>query len=291
MKALLVICEGRHDINFVQRSLGVAGCRWSEEPIGHLPSPFGSVPGRSRKGLIATRIEREVGGLTLRSAAYPPLPQFESAIFDDANETMFVLIRANGKQQVDAITDMLADVDDALDIGPVDVTEYAVAFLFDANSDGVTGTLQAFHDRYQQHFGSAATVGHAQWLHATACHIGVFVVHRSLADPFGTLEDHLVPMVEASWHQQYKGACDFVDGNKQAGDAVYGNDANRLKAVITATGQFQHPGAPLSTVVGRGGLPRVQFEQCKLSQDLTRFLQAVPWNQDDGRAGSMGSGD
>ena len=291
MKALLVICEGRHDINFVQRSLGVVGCRWSEEPIADLPSPFGSVSGRSRKGLIATRIERDVDGLTLRSTAYPPLPQFESAIFDDANEIMFVLIRANGKQQAHAIADMLRDLDDALDIGPVDVTEYAVGFLFDANSDGVTGTLKAFQDGYQQYFGSAATVGHAQWLHAAACHIGVFVVHRSLADPFGTLEDHLAPMVEASWHQQYEGACDFVDGNKQAGDAVYDNDANRLKAVITATAQLQHPGAPLSTVVGRDGLPGVQFEQCKLSQDLTRFLQAVPWSQDDGRAGSMGSGD
>lgn len=277
MKAVLVVCEGRHDINFVQRSLGVAGYRWYNGLIMDLPSPFGSVAGRSRKGLVATRIEREVGDLDLQGAAYPPIPQFESVIFDDANGIVFVLIRANGKQQVDAVRDLLYDVDDAMEIGPVDVTEYAVAFMLDANSDGVTDTLRAFENGYRQHFRSAAPAGHAIWLPATTCHVGVFVVHRSPAEPFGTLEDHLAPMVEAASPLQYNAACAFIDDNARADEPASKDDAARLKAVITATAQFQHPGKSLSAIVAHDGLPRKQFQESKLSQDILHFLQAVPW--------------
>ena len=81
MKAVLVICEGRHDVVFVQRSLGaVAGCRWVKDRIKDLPPPFGTIPGPSPKGLIAQRIERDVDDLTLTKcrispAAAIPLPR------------------------------------------------------------------------------------------------------------------------------------------------------------------------------------------------------------------------
>ena len=52
MKAVLVFCEGHHDVVFAQRSLGAhGGCEWVDKPINELPSPFG----RSRvanRGLI-----------------------------------------------------------------------------------------------------------------------------------------------------------------------------------------------------------------------------------------------
>ena len=42
MKAVLVFCEGHHDVVFVQRSLGAHGdCKWVNKHIGELPSPFG----------------------------------------------------------------------------------------------------------------------------------------------------------------------------------------------------------------------------------------------------------
>ena len=278
MKAVLVICEGRHDTIFVQRSLGsVAGCTWFDEPIRHLPSPFGSVPGRSPKGLVARRMEREVDDLKMREAAYPVLPQYESAVVDDATRTLFVIVRANGKKHADSVTDLLREVNAALDVGPVDVTEYAAAFLFDANRQGLHGTLSAFRTSYQQHFGDLATADHAHWLSTTTCHAGVFVVHRSPADQTGTLEDHVAPMVASTWPQHYAGACAFVDDNRRDGDAASRNDAARLKAIITSAAQFRHPGHPLATVIAREGIPAAQFDQCELSRDLVRFLQAVPW--------------
>ena len=280
MKAVLVICEGRHEVIFVQRSLGaLAGCDWFDRPIGELPSPFGSMPPRSRKGLIARRIERDVNALTLRGAAYPSLPQFESAVVDEDAQTIYVLIRASGKQGAGAVVGLLRDLDDALDVGPVDVSRYATALLLDANDEGVSATLSTFRRNYHKHFGDLSAADHAAWVEALTCHVGVFVTHKSPLDQTGTLEDHLAPLAAATWPRHFDDAETFIDLGRQADESASRSEARRLKAIITSAGQFQHPGAPLSTMVARDGIPTTQFEGCKLSKDLVRFLQAVPWKR------------
>ena len=280
MKAVLVLCEGLHDIVFVQRSLGaVAGCRWMNDPIKDLPSPFGAIPGTSRKGLIATRVERNVDDLTLRSAAYPPLPpQYESAVFDEKAGIIFLLVRANGKNQADAVIGLLEDVDASMGVGGVDVSEYAAAFLFDADTAGLTATLEEFREHYRGHFGDLSEAGHAKWVAMATCPVGVFVFHRTANDETGTLEDHLAPMVSAAWPDRYASARDFIDDNKQPGDEVSRSDARRLKAIITSAGQFDHPGSPLSSMIARDGIPEKQFETSSMSQALVAFLQGVPWH-------------
>lgn len=282
MKAVLVICEGRHDIIFVQRSLGaVAGCDWFDLPIKELPSPFGdiNIQPQSEKGLVATRIEREVDDLTLREVAYPLLPQFESAVLDKAKKTIFMMIRANGKEQVNAVVDLLQDINASLDLGSMEISGYATAFLFDANDEGLAPTLDAFRDGYGKHFGDLSTADHAVWVEAPTCHVGAFVIHKSPSDQTGTLEDHLAPLVATTWPSHFDAASAFIDDGRQTDEAASNSEANRLKAIITSTGQFQHPGAPLSTFVDRDGIPTAQFETCELSQELVHFLQAVPWQE------------
>lgn len=278
MKAVLVICEGRHDIIFVQRSLGaIAGCDWFKGTIRELPSPFGQVRRRSEKGLVARRIEREVDDLTLRSAASSTLPQFVSAVEDKTAQTIFVLIRANGKEQVDAVIDMLQDLDASLEAGPMEISHYATAFLFDADDEGLAATLTTFRKGYCDHFGDLSAADHAVWVEAPTCHVGAFVIHKSPSDQTGTLEDHLAPLALAAWPSHFKAASAFINDGRQAGEAVSKGEANRLKGVITSTGQFQHPGAPLSAIIDREGIPREHFKTCGLSNDLVRFLRAVPW--------------
>ena len=280
MKAVLVICEGLHDIFFVQRSLGaLAGCEWFDQPIKKLPSPLGVMPPRSNKGLIARRLERNPSALTLQATAYPPLPQFVSAVVDEGMQTLYVLILANGKQQAGTVVGLLRDLDDSLDLGPVDISRYATAFLFDANDEGLADTLATFRNGYEKHFGDLSTADHADWVEAPSCHVGAFVIHKSPSDPTGTLEDHLAPMVAAAWPGHFDAASAFIDGGKQTDETVSKSEANRLKAIITSAGQFQHPGASLSTFVARKGIPREHFKKCKLSQELVRFLQAVPWQE------------
>ena len=278
MKAVLVLCEGRHEIVFVQRSLGaVAGCRWVDQPMKDLPSPFGAIPGIS-EGLIAEHVKKDTDKLTLRSAAYPaPPPQYESAVFDEEADTIFLLVRANGKNQAEAVIGLLEDVDASMGVGGVDVSEYAVAFLFDADATGLTATLEAFRDGYGSHFGDLSELGHSKWVATATCPVSVFVFHRTAADETGTLEDHLAPMVESAWPDRYSAARGFIDDNRKPGDEVSRNDATRLKAIITSAGQFDHPGAPLSTMIARDGLPEGQFKTSPVSKALAVFLQGVPW--------------
>ncbi len=225
---------------------------------------------------------RDAEKLTLRETSYSVLPHFESAVVDKGEQTYFMQVRAGGDGKADAVTDLLGALDDSFDAGPMDISrEYAVAFLFDANGSGLRQRVETFRAAYERHFGSLASAGHARWLRTTNCHVGMFVFHRSPEEPFGTLEDHLAPMAKATWPEYYGGARAFIDDNRRDGDAPSTSSARRLKAIITAAAQFDHPGAPLSTAVARCGIPREQFEQCELSHDLARFLQGVPWEDNE----------
>ena len=282
MKAVLVLCEGRHDVVFVQRSLGaVAGCRWmGGRRIKKLPSPFGAMPGTSPKGLIARRVERDADELTLRSAAYPPLPQFEPAVLDEGADTIFLLVRVNGKDQSAEVIDLLEDVNEAMGLTGVDITEYAAAFLFDADTVGLTATLEEFREHYRGHFGDLSGAGHSGWVATATCPVGVFVFHRMAEGETGTLEDHLAPMVKSAWPDRYASACGFIDDNRQPGDEVSRSTATRLKAIVTSAGQFDHPGSPLATVIAQDGIPQEQFAMSPMSRTLVDFLQGVPWRVD-----------
>ena len=282
MRAVLVFCEGRHDIVFTQRSLGThAECEWVDKLISELPSPFGP-GGVARRGLIAQRIDRHaLGDLSVRDALHPPLPSFESIVESVSTDTMFFMIRTHGQDQSDDILKLLQDLAATLTnvpTGTFEVSEYAAAFLFDANGEGVSATLAGFCERYRTHFGDLESLEHGKWAESTTVPVGCFVFHRGTDDPVGTIEDHLAPMVKGAWPKRYVEAERFVDGNKHLDDKVSVREAERLKALITVTGQFNHPGDPMSIVINRGGLPREQFEGSELSKELAAFLAAVPWN-------------
>lgn len=284
MKAILVFCEGSSDVVFTTRSLGaVANCSWVNDTISKLPSPFGN--GKiARKGLIASRLEqRAFDDLSLQSAANPPLPSFEAIVKGADPETMFVLVRTNGKDQVDAVQHMLRVLQVTFDETHVDeygVSEYATAFLLDANTIGVSATVNQFRQRYESHFGDLSGVDHSRWATTDVSPVGCFVFHAETEDQTGTLEDHLAPMVQAEWPSRYAKALEFIHENRNDSDKVSRNRASQLKAVITAAGQFHVPGADLTRVIGRDGrLRNTAFEQSLLSRDLVSFLKTAPWER------------
>jgi hypothetical protein len=69
----------------------------------------------------------------------------------------------------------------------------------------------------------------------------------------------------------------FIDSHKTDGDRVSKRPADRLKAMMTAAGQFKVPGKPLSEVISHNGpLPSSAFGT-DLGQELVGFLLAVNW--------------
>ena len=201
-------------------------------------------------------------------------------MFDEEAGIIFLLVSVNGKDQVDAVVDLLEDVDASMGVGGVAISEYAVAFLFDADTVGLTATLEDFREHYRGYFGDLSDAGHSKWMATATCPVGVFVFHRTAGDETGTLEDHLAPMVESAWPDRYASARDFIDDNRQPCDEVSRSAATRLKAIVTSAGQFARPGSPLSTMISRDGIPKAQFETSPMSRALVAFLQGVPWRDD-----------
>ena len=271
-----MFCEGTHDVVFVERSLGACNnCERLKQPIRELPSPFGAnrtVP----KGLIAQRIEDlGVEDMALHDS-YPPTPQFESVVEGPEKDVIYVLIRAGSKENAKAVLRLVEYTDALMDAGGHEVTEHAVAFLFDADDAGVRATVSTFRRDYGSYYGDLDGVAHAQWLRTNTTQVGLYVFHAD-GKKTGTLENHVAPMVAAEWPDRYNAASAFIDQNSRREHAVLRNEARRLKAVITTTGQFDHPRRPLGTVLAQNGLPVERYRESRAANDLVSFLLATPW--------------
>ena len=75
---------------------------------------------------------------------------------------------------------------------------------------------------------------------------------------------------------KFSAAKKFIEDNVREGDAVFDDEAKCMKAIITAAGQFNNPGRPLSEIIGRNGLPKEQFENSQASRELAEFLTTAP---------------
>lgn len=278
MKAVLVFCEGAHDVAFIRRSLhALGGYVDVKKPIGELPSPFGgstTLP----KGLIATRLDKQDIEDFKLDNEYPPTPKYDAFVGKDSSDTVFVLLRAGGQDTAEQVIDLLGDLAAVFKLAQVaqfDVTEYAVAVFCDADAKGLTAKLETFQQNYSAYLGDLSRAEHAKWIATATVPVGIFVFH-DVATQTGTLEDHLAPMVESWTPDRYAGARNFIEGNRKPGDPVWNDEAKRLKAILTATGQFGQPGYSLSVIL-RNGLPDDKFSTSQASKALVEFLEAVPW--------------
>ena len=195
---------------------------------------------------------------------------------------MFFMVRGHGQDQIGPVVELLTSLDVTISQEPdgtFDVSEYAVAFLFDANGKGVAATLDVFRNRYAGHFGDLSDVEHGRWITESTVPVGCFVFHKSAEDPTGTIEDHLAPMVKGAWPVRFSEAEHFVEDKRNDRDKVSSRESERLKAIITVAGQFNHPGDPMSIVIGRTGLPGTAFEGARTSAELTEFLTQIPWRE------------
>lgn len=281
MKAVLVFCEGHTDVIFVQRSLGAISskCDWYNGPVRDLPTPFGgSVDGATKNGFIATQFDRNIHGLELRAATNPPKPHFCSVICDRSRDVLYLQVVMGGIDNASGVIDLIDLVNEAVNISGVEISRFASAIICDANDIGLKERLRLLGDNYCTLFENDVKLAHAGWVTAKMCPFGVFVFHCA-DNGFGTLESHVEGMVSSVWPERYKHARKFIDRARRDGDAVSQRDASRLKAIITASGQLDFPGRPLSRVIDREGIPSKKFRELPECKQLVGFLQNIPWDQ------------
>ena len=247
------------------------------------PTPFGP-GGAAGTGLIARQFERqEIESAKLQAAAHPEPPFFASIVERVSASTIYFLVNALGKNRSKPNLALLEKTYNAVhgvnEVSPdtFEVSEYAVAFLFDANSEGVSATLSEFCKGYDNHFGGLSNIRHGRWVTSTSVPVGCFVFHEGPRKEQGTLEHHLAPMVKADSPERYAAAERFIDQSRRGDDEVSKDKAKRLKAVITATGQFKLPGAAMSAVIDRKSIPAEMYKGSELSRELAGFLSGTPW--------------
>lgn len=288
MRALLVFCEGNHDIVFVRRSLGaVARLEFINDPIDKLPSPFGALqtprhpnaPGREVSLIVQHYSTRALGGERLSQAAHAPAPAFICALRDASRDQLVLLVRCGTDSAKTKIVELLSNLSATLShsYGKFAVTEYAVAFIFDADKS-IADREAKFRAAYADTFSNLDLLSHGGWIRHGEVPVGLFIFAGP--DGRGTLEDVLAPEVSKHWPGAWAAADALLTNHCPPHLPAHTKQAERLKAQMTIAGQPYFPGDPLSVVLDRDtnghGLPREAF-QGSTSQALVQFLQAAPF--------------
>jgi hypothetical protein len=286
MRAVLVFCEGNHDVAFVTRSLGaLAEARWVSDPIGKLPAPLGTKPNPKHPGqatsqsVIARHYQRrEMNDPGLTDAARAPVPVFDRVVESPSDDTLYVMMRCGSDRAAKPILGLLDDMQ-AVSAIVSDLDGIAVAFVFDANGAGVDAREAAFHREYAALFTieQVQPLQHGQWDNGRHGPVGLFVFH----DPntrTGTLEDVLAPLVCKQWPKKWDAAGVYLDAHAEPTDRVRRGPADHQEARIGVTGQFMFPGGPMTEVVQNreDGLSKERFTG-PVSRALVDFLRGVRW--------------
>jgi hypothetical protein len=290
MKAVLVFCEGAHDVAFVQRSLGASeNCEFlTGRTIDRLPTPFGrgtDAPrfgGRVGQGIIAAYYSsRDIDGLSFSAASRAPTPIFDSALIREP-DTHYYLLRSDGDAKATENLELLRRIDAAFqfDRASYQIQQIAHAFIYDADALGVDGRETKFLADHGAFFGLSSAVAHARWCSSDKGPVGLWVHHDSVKpDRSGTLEDVLAPMFADAIPERWGAASEYIASQAREEDPVH---RKRVKAQITIAGQMARPGDPMSEMLRRSSKDRGELLQPEVfkagpARALADFLFGVPW--------------
>jgi hypothetical protein len=288
MRAVLVFCEGNHDVAFATRSLGaLADAEFIDKPIKELPTPLSTRINPKNpispiySGIIADRYhDRKVEDRRLRNAVHAPTPTFEALVKDPADGTLYVMLRCHGSGAALEVTALVERMRSLMSIGS-DVDSVALAVILDADDQGVGGCEASFSSAYAAclESGSAGAPRHGQWVMGKHGPMGLFVFHDpSSPTRTGTLEDVLAPLVHEQWPEKWAGAEAYLRAHAEPADRLHRRPSAHKKARIGVTGQFMFPGGPMTEVIRdrKVGLSNERFKG-PVSRALVEFLRAVPW--------------
>lgn len=253
-KALLVLCEGPHDVAFVNQIFKFCfGANEERLKFSEYPSPFNQ--------LFRTSVEKHAAkDLSLDMAHKFFLP--DKTLRKD--DWLILLFNAGGKTQVDKLTSFLKDfltLYKEASVFPQEaistISEAKYLFLYDVDHN-TPDTVAVW---MQKQF---ATIEEREWIlnewNIAGNNRGVIQDDKALyvwadKEGKGTLEAILFPLYEISSPELLKKSQQFIEDNflwdakgknlKQK----FKKEADKKKAILCTAGQGEKPGRPLSAII------------------------------------------
>lgn len=280
VNALLVFCEGPHDVAYVRIVLSkLMGFAKIVIPFSELPSPFNSL-------FKMTVTNHAVDDLSLDMAHKFFLP--DSVLKKD--EHFILLFNSGGKTQYEKIRTLLSDY---LPIFPNAQTfaqgaqevvgSVRYLFLYDADAEGLDGVLNNVKTEFSKvngiDFLTDGWVEISSQFGKRAGDKAVFVWGESPEK--GTLEDILIPMFTEQ-------NSDLIDKASSAMDNMFSWDTSnedlnksvpeterRHKAILTVVGQKKKPGSSMNVILEQSGLlDATALTNNVTTQELVEFIKS-----------------
>ncbi|WP_420266301.1 hypothetical protein [Candidatus Magnetominusculus dajiuhuensis] len=265
INALLIFCEGPHDIAYVRMVMQKLLYFEKEEVLfKELPSPFHKL----LKQTVNTHAAKE---LHLDMAHKFFLPD---TILRNGNHLM-LLFNCGGKGQYDKVRTLISDYIPAMKVAPrlaegtkevVDSIRYL--FVYDADAEGIEGIIKSVNNNFSS-INNASFIN-TEWKKSSHSDFGrvagdkaVYVWGENPAR--GTLEDILIPLFTKDQKTLMGDAKAAVvkmfprdTGNADPAIAVPAM-AKQSKSILTLVGQGKKPGFSMSVII----------EQAELLEDTT----------------------
>lgn len=248
MKAILVFCEGEHDIAFVCRALIASGDFERDD------TKIGDLPGLVKNILVRRFQEREVEKADARkyAKARPPVLGDALKTKESGVDVRLWFFCAFGQDQHSAVGKFIEQFkrlrDDAIERGEDSgISSMAFAFLYDADEEGVPAKLAKWRQNYKAQFPGIEDPPDAGWQSLPSgedTQVGVCIL-RGAQQTTGELEDIVLPMMKTRNEPLYSDAVRFIDTHWRAGQA----DKKKRKAAITAAGQIHSPSCSMAVIL------------------------------------------
>lgn len=296
VKALLIFCEGSHDVAFVQKvltlCLGFQKMKWK---FSEYPFPLNAL-------FKQTVQDHAAGDLSLDMAHKFFLPDsvlqksdYLILLFNSGGSSQTVIVKSLLKQFLifleklnegepnSQIFSDTSDTSDTPDEAQSVVSEAKYLFLYDADHNGTTALFEKIKkdfeviDEETTWFFNKLEVSKDDPFGAIADDKAAYIWAENT--DFGTLEDILLPMVEKDQKEIVEKAINFIDNplfkwetsstDKQRKIAEI---SKRKKAIITCVGQRNYSGYSLKVIIE--GKEKEKEKEKNIIKDNT-FMDAL----------------
>lgn len=258
MNALLVFCEGPHDVAFCRLifkyCFNIKTVNWK---FSEYPSPLNQVFKTSMQKHAAQDMSLDMAHKFL-------LP--DRTLCDENGTFMVLLFNTGGKQKKENPKLFLADflvllekAETFSDGADKFLAETKYLFVYDADHENTQDVFQFCRNNFSQiedtNFINEDFLPVADNAFAASIDNKAVYIWGDTTSNKGTLEDILLPLFEAQTHELLNNAAQFVDKcftwdlDNPKEKSKYAACSNRKKAIISSAGQGKRPGRPMSAIV------------------------------------------